>query len=116
MNWGEVAMWTLTLAVLSLTVVLYVRVNIHDLGMVGFTIMLFGASVLLTSWVMAVYGWGDSGDSLAILWRGLVLIGAPRAIGGYLAGFIREPPPARQVTARLFVLVMLITLVLGVVR
>lgn len=110
MSWGEVAMWVLTIAVLTLTVVLYVRVDIHDWGMVGFTAMLFGASVLLIRWVMAVYALGHADDELQLLWRLLVLIGAPFALAGYILGLFREPPPVRQVALRLAVLIGVVAL------
>lgn len=108
MYWGDIAVWALTLATLTLTVVLYIRVDIHDWGMVGFTVMMFGASVLLVRWVVKMHGWGDA-DELYVVWRLLVLIGTPFALTGYVLGMVREPPPMRQVLCRLALLVVIVT-------
>lgn len=101
---AELAVWAMWGVTVTLALVLYIRVDIHDWGMVGMTIFLFGAAVLLSRSLLRYYGQDDGGPVVLASWRALVLIGAPVAITGYLLGLFREPPPWRQVVGRLAVL------------
>src|SRR5690606_36772959 len=52
---AEVSAWALWVATITLTLILYLRVKLHDWGMVGLTICLFGASVLTTRTMLRLY-------------------------------------------------------------
>lgn len=104
MSMGEVAAWSLWAVVTVLALILYLRVDIHDWGMVGFTVFVAGACVLLSRSLLAWYGHDIWRAELLVIWRGLVLIGAPVAIAGYVAGIVRDPPPRRQIVTRLALL------------
>lgn len=67
-------------------------------------VVLFGLSTLLTRSILMTYGLLDVEDETLFLWRVLVLIGAPLAISGYIAGLWRDPPPVRQIVIRLGIL------------
>ncbi len=114
MQMGEIVVWLLTIVFCAMTLVLYIRVDIHDWGMVGFTVLLFGCSVLLVRAVLHMYGVIDTEQEMLMLWRLLVLIGGPVALAGYVMGLWRDPPPARQVITRLVVLA-LVTAVMALV-
>ena len=101
MNLNEITMWLMTIISLTLAITLYLRVDIHDWGMVGLTIFVSGASVLMVRWVARTYGWVDDASALLVLWRFLVVLGGPLALAGFLMSFWRDPPPRRQVAMRL---------------
>lgn len=105
---NELIMWLMTVTTLTLAFTLYIRVDIHDWGMVGLTTFTSGVSILLVRWVMRHYGWIDDSPVMVILWRMLVVIGAPLALTGFVMSFWRDKPPARQVLVRLSVLVLFI--------
>ena len=111
MSWNELTMWLMTIISLTLAITLYLRVDIHDWGMVGLTIFVSGASALMVRWVARTYGWVDDASALLVLWRFLVVLGAPLALAGFVMSFWRDPPPRRQVVMRLAWL-LTITLVL----
>ena len=106
MTFAEVSVWALWIATITLTLILYLRVKLHDWGMVGLTIFLFGASVLTTRTMLRQYDLEYGGDSSLYAWRILVLIGTPIAITGYVVGWKNNPPPRRQVLTRLAVLIV----------
>lgn len=106
MMFAEVSAWALWVATITLTLILYLRVKLHDWGMVGLTIFLFGASVLTTRTMLRQYDLEYGGDSSLYAWRILVLIGTPIAITGYVVGWKNNPPPRRQVLTRLAVLIV----------
>lgn len=109
MTFAELAVWALWAVVVTLTLVLYLRVNVHDWGMVGLVIVLMGATTLVTRSLLRYYGWLEIDHETLFLWRALVLIGAPLAIAGYIAGLWRDPPPARQIVRRIVVLTIVVT-------
>src|SRR5690606_40669481 len=80
MTFAEVSVWALWVATVTLTLILYLRVKLHDWGMVGLTIFLFGASVLTTRAILRQYDLEYGGDSSLYAWRIFVLIGTPIAI------------------------------------
>ena len=105
----EVVYWLMWGFVAGLSLVLYLRVDWHDWGAVGLVTALFGATVLLTGIIYAHYG----GDVLLaeanVLWKLLVLVGAPVAVAGYIAGMIRDPVPCWQIVRRLAALGLALT-------
>lgn len=108
MTVSEIAIWLIAVLVVMLTLVLYIRVDLHDWGMVGFTAFMFGISVLMVRVILRSEGWvGDSPD-LIIVWRLFVILGAPVALAGYILGIKRKTPPARQVARRLLVMAAVI--------
>lgn len=109
MSMGELSAWALWAVIVTLTLVLYLRVDIHDWGMVGLVIVLFGATTLVTRSLLHYYGLLGIGNETPFLWRALVLIGAPLAISGYIAGLWRDPPPLRQIVVRLVALAVVVT-------
>ena len=114
MSWNEITMWLMTVISLTLAITLYLRVDIHDWGMVGLTVFVFGASVLMVRWVARTYGWVDDSPAMLVIWRFLVVTGAPLALSGFVMSFWRDPPPVRQIGLRLAWLAA-ITLSLGMV-
>lgn len=109
MNIAELSVWALWAVVVTLTLVLYLRVDVHDWGMVGLVIVLMGATTLVSRSLLRYYGWLDMDHETLFLWRALVLIGAPLAIAGYIAGLWRDPPPARQIVSRIVALAIVVT-------
>jgi len=105
----EVVYWLMWGFVAGLSLVLYLRVDWHDWGAVGLVTALFGATVLLTGIIYAHYG----GDVLLaeanVLWKLLVLVGAPVAIVAYILGMIRDPVPCWQIVRRLAALAVALT-------
>lgn len=101
---GEFVVWALWAFFVALTLVLYLRVDWHDWGLLGMTVVCLGITILLSMIVARQYGWIWLRAETRVLWQSLVLIGAPVAIAGYLAGMIREPIPRRQIAVRLLAL------------
>ena len=116
MNFGEVSAWALWAVITVLALVLYIRVDLHDWGMVGFTIFTMGACVLLSRSLLAWYGHDVWRGELLVIWRTLVLVGAPVATAGFIAGMLREPPPRRQVVIRLALLALVAVAITVVVQ
>ncbi len=104
MDLMTISAWALWLVCVTLTLVLYIRVDVRDWGMVGMTTVLFGASVLTTRTMLRMYDLDYGGEGSLYAWRLLVIIGAPLAVAGYAAGVLRDPPPTRQIVGRLSVL------------
>lgn len=104
----DLSAWALWVVSVTLTLTVYLRVDPHDWGMVGLTIFLFGASVLTTRTMLRLYELEYGGDSSLYAWRGLVIVGGPVALAGFLAGWRRDPPPRGQVVRRLVVLAVIL--------
>lgn len=112
MSIDELSLLILWLVVSVLTLVLYLRVHVRDWGMMGLVLVMMGLTTLVTRSVLIEYDVLNDGHPSYVLWRTLVIIGAPFAIAGFAAGVWRDPPPVRQVVARLsflFVFVVVLT-------
>lgn len=116
MDWSVLSAWAMWLVVTILTLVLYLRVDTNDWGMVGLTTFLAGGCVLLTRSLLYAYGHDVWRGELLVIWRLLVLVGAPVATAGLLAGVLREPPPRRQIVERLVLLIVAIAITVVVVQ
>jgi ABC-type sugar transport system permease subunit len=101
MNMGDLVLWTIWAFFVVLTLVLYLRVDWHDWGLVGMTIALFGLTILVTM-IATDDRWFQA--ETRVLWRTLVFVGVPVAVAGYVAGMVRDPIPRRQIIRRLLAL------------
>lgn len=117
MTTNEIVYWTIWAVLLGLFLALYLRVDWHDWGAVGLTGFTFGILLLVSTIIYRYYGGTFVILESLLLWKFVVLVFAPLALIGYIAGFIRDPVPPGQITRRLLglaVALMVIYIVLDI--
>lgn len=107
---ADISLWLMWCMTMMLCVLIYLRVDRHDWGMVGMDIFFFGTAVLLTRALFHRYGLYTHPD-IVWVWRVLVIVGAPIALTGHGVGFFRDKPAPQQVVKRLIILIGVVVFV-----